>query len=120
MNKTEKTIGAAKKVPTTRAAVAKEDPKVAVGQAAKRQLTGLVVSDKMTKTIVVQVDRRVKHAFYAKYVTRTQRYKAHDENGSAKMGDLVQISESRPLSKDKRWTLLKILRKAPQLAEANV
>lgn len=81
---------------------------------------GTVVSDKMQKTIVVQIDRRVRHTLYKKYVTKTRRFKAHDEMNEAKMGDLVEIVESRPLSRDKRWALRKVVRKAIQTAEANV
>lgn len=86
----------------------------------RREMTGVVVSDKMQKTIVVRVDRRVKHGLYGKYVTRSEKYKAHDEKNDAKIGDQVVVKESRPLSRDKRWVLTKILRKAAQTAEANV
>ena len=78
----------------------------------RKVLTGLVVSDKMSKTIVVDVDRKVRHRLYKKYVTRSRKFKAHDEKGEAKVGDLVLIVESRPLSKHKRWALQKIVRKA--------
>ncbi len=78
----------------------------------RRELVGLVVSDKMTKTIVVKVDRQVRHRLYKKYVTKSERYKAHDEKNSAKNGDLVSLIESRPLSKEKRWALKKIIRTA--------
>lgn len=77
-------------------------------------LTGIVVSDKMQKTIVVRIERRVRHGMYGKYVVSSQRYKAHDEGNTAKAGDLVSIIQSRPLSKDKRWALREILRKASQ------
>lgn len=77
---------------------------------------GIVVSDKMQKTIVVKVERRVKHGMYGKYVVRSQRYKAHDEENSAKVGDLVSLVQSRPLSKDKRWALQKIVRRGNQTA----
>lgn len=73
---------------------------------------GIVASDKMTKTIVVNLIRRVKHAKYGKYFTKTKRVKAHDEKNEAKVGDQVLIVESRPLSKEKRYALKKILRKA--------
>jgi small subunit ribosomal protein S17 len=75
-------------------------------------LTGLVVSDKMQKTIVVRVERRVRHGMYGKYMNSSQRYKAHDEKNTAKTGDLVSIIQSRPLSKEKRWVLREIIRKA--------
>ncbi len=81
---------------------------------------GYVVSDKMQKTIVVKVDRRVRHRLYKKYVTRSQRYKAHDEKNDAKIGDLVQLVESRPLSREKRWVLKSIVRRAGQAAQINV
>lgn len=73
---------------------------------------GVVASDKMMKTIVVNLVRRVKHAKYGKYFTKTKRVKAHDEKNEAKIGDQVLLVESRPLSKDKRYALKQILRKA--------
>jgi len=73
-----------------------------------RSLTGKVVSDKMDKTIVVLIERRVKHPIYGKYVSKSSKLKAHDEQNECKMGDLVTISESRPLSKTKSWALVKI------------
>ncbi len=72
----------------------------------RRRLVGIVVSDKMDKTITVRVERRVKHARYHKYVTRRKTYKAHDEDNSCKVDDQVVIEESRPLSKHKRWILV--------------
>ena len=74
-------------------------------------MVGTVVSDKMQKTIVVRVERKVKEGSYGKYVTRTERYKAHDEKGEAKVGDLVEVVSSRPLSRGKRWALKGILRR---------
>lgn len=73
-----------------------------------RTLTGKVVSDKMDKTVTVLIERRVKHPIYGKYVTKSSKLKAHDESNECKEGDLVTISESRPLSKTKSWTLVKI------------
>ena len=73
---------------------------------------GRVVSDKMEKTIVVEVERRVQEARYQRTIRRTSRFLAHDEAGTAKMGDRVRIEETRPLSKKKRWRLLEILTKA--------
>lgn len=73
---------------------------------AKRILQGVVVSDKMDKTVVVKVERRVRHPLYGKIVTLSKKYKAHDEANICKDGDKVQIQESRPLSKDKRWIVL--------------
>ncbi len=75
----------------------------------RRTQTGVVVSDKMEKTVVVKVDRLVKHPLYNKYIQRSVKYKVHDELNSCKTGDKVQIEECRPLSKDKRWTLRQIL-----------
>ena len=74
----------------------------------RRVQEGVVVSDKMDKTVVVKVDRLVKHAVYNKYIKRSVTYKVHDENNSCKVGDRVQIIECRPLSKDKRWNLKQI------------
>jgi small subunit ribosomal protein S17 len=73
---------------------------------------GYVLSDKMDKTIVVEVEDRVKHPLYGKVIRRTSKVKAHDEAGSAGIGDLVLISETRPLSATKRWRLVEILEKA--------
>jgi small subunit ribosomal protein S17 len=73
----------------------------------RRTLIGEVISDKMDKTVVVQVERRVRHAVYHKFMTRRTRYKAHDEQNECKIGDVVQIVESRPLSRDKRWRVQK-------------
>lgn len=72
-------------------------------------LTGVVVSDKMDKTVVVLVNRLVKHPLYKKYVRRRGKFMAHDEQNSARMGDTVEIISSRPLSKLKRWRLSKIV-----------
>jgi len=80
----------------------------------RKEVVGTVVSDKMQKTIVVKVDRRVRHPLYKKYVNRSRRFKAHDEKNTAKTGDLVRIIESRPLSRDKRWALQEILRRSAQ------
>ena len=72
---------------------------------------GTVVSSKMTKTVVVQVERRMKHGRYGKYMTEKKKYKCHDEHSSAKPGDKVRIVETRPLSKEKRWRVAEILAK---------
>ena len=72
----------------------------------------MVVSDKMDKTIVVAIRDSVKHPLYKKIIKRTVRFKAHDENNEAKIGDTVMIMETRPLSKDKNWRLVKIVEKA--------
>lgn len=73
---------------------------------------GLVVSDKMDKTIVVAVVRKVKHPLYKKYITRTKKFKAHDELNQCGIGDKVKIVETRPISKDKCWRLVEIIEKA--------
>lgn len=74
----------------------------------RRVQVGVVVSDKMDKTVVVKVDRLIKHQVYNKYIKRSATYKVHDENNSCKVGDRVSIIECRPLSKDKRWNLKQI------------
>ena len=79
---------------------------------ARKLRTGLVVSDKMDKTVVVRIDRRMPHPQYGKMVTRTRKLKAHDEENSAKLGDLVRIMETRPLSKDTRWRVVEIVERA--------
>jgi len=91
---------------------AANDAKV-VGERGDRKVRrGYVVSDKMEKTIVVEVEDRVKHPLYGKVIRRTSKVKAHDEQGTAGVGDLVVISETRPLSATKRWRLVEILEKA--------
>jgi len=72
----------------------------------KRILQGVVVSDKMNKTIVVQVERRVMHPIYKKFVRRTKKYSAHDEGNVHKVGETVRIQECRPISKRKRWEVI--------------
>ena len=78
----------------------------------RKTRTGLVVSDKMDKTIVVEIRTRVRHPLYGKIMNRTERFKAHDENNACGIGDFVRIMETRPLSKDKRWRLVEIVEKA--------
>lgn len=78
----------------------------------KRQLLGTVVSDKMEKSVVVLVERTVKHPLYKKFVKRYKKFAAHDEQNSCQVGDKVVIIESRPLSKTKRWRVSRILEKA--------
>lgn len=73
---------------------------------------GKVVSDKMDKTVIVTIERSVKHPLYKKIIKRTQRLKAHDEKNECKEGDRVKIMETRPLSKDKRWRVVEIIEKA--------
>ena len=74
-----------------------------------RSLTGVVTSDKMDKTIVVKIERKVKHALYGKYIRRSTKFHVHDENNEGKIGDTVVFKESRPYSKSKHWKLLKVV-----------
>jgi small subunit ribosomal protein S17 len=78
-----------------------------------RRIRGIVKSDKMEKTITVSVERNVKHPRYGKYVTRATTMMAHDAHNDAREGDLVEIEQTRPLSKNKCWRLVRILRRAP-------
>ena len=78
----------------------------------KRTLVGKVVSDKRTKTVTVLVERRVKHPIYDKIMIKSSKYHAHDEMGEYKMGDTVEIMESRPLSKTKNWVTTRLVQKA--------
>ena len=79
---------------------------------ARKVREGVVVSDKMDKTVVVAIEQRVKHPLYGKVMTKTERLKAHDEANSAGIGDRVRVMETRPLSASKRWRLVEILEKA--------
>ena len=83
-----------------------------VTRTSRKTRVGVVVSDKMDKTVVVSIERRVQHPVYGKMVRRTKRLKAHDERNDAKTGDTVRIMETRPLSKDKRWRLVEIVERA--------
>lgn len=78
----------------------------------KRTLVGKVVSDKRAKTVTVLVERRVKHELYGKIVGKSSKYHAHDENNEYKMGDVIEITESRPLSKTKNWVASRLVTKA--------
>jgi len=78
----------------------------------RKERIGVVISDKMDKTITVQVDRVIRHPVYNKMVRTATKFKAHDEKNSAKIGDVVKIEETRPLSKTKRWRLVEIIEKA--------
>ena len=93
-------------------AVAETKAQTSKPRGRRKSRQGLVVSDKMDKTIVVQVSRLVKHPIYKKYVRSRVNYKAHDPRNEAKTGDQVMIEECRPMSRDKRWRLEKITRKA--------
>ena len=83
-------------------------------QSRRRRKTriGIVSSDKMTKTITVSVERKIKHPLYGKFLKKTNKFHAHDENNECNIGDMVKIMETRPLSKTKRWRLVEVLEKA--------
>ena len=83
--------------------------------AGRAEKQGVVVSDKMQKSVIVATERRVQHDVYGKMQKRTSRFVAHDENNDAKLGDTVVIAESRPLSKLKRWALVRIVTRASQV-----
>jgi small subunit ribosomal protein S17 len=89
-----------------------ENTENSVARASRKTRVGLVVSDKMEKTVVVSIERRVQHPVYGKMVRRTKRFKAHDERNEAKTGDTVRIMETRPMSKDKRWRVVEIVERA--------
>lgn len=78
----------------------------------RKERVGRVVSNKMTKTITIAVDRKVKHAIYGKFMNKTTKLMAHDEKNEAGIGDTVRIMETRPMSKNKRWRLVEIIEKA--------
>lgn len=86
----------------------------------RNEVVGRVVSDKMTKTISVQAFSLIKHSRYGKFIRKSSVFKAHDEKGEAKLGDLVRIFETRPLSKTKRWTLAEIVEKSKQVSGVEV
>lgn len=88
---------------------------MAEAQKTVRTLTGKVVSDKMDKTITVLIERRVKHPIYGKYVKRSTKLHAHDENNQCRLGDLVTIRETRPLAKTKAWTLVEVVERAVEV-----
>ena len=85
-------------------------------QSNARKLTGRVVSDKMKKTVTVLVERKVKHPLYGKFVRRSKKYHAHDENNDFHPGDLVLIEETRPMSRTKTWKVVKLVEKAKEEA----
>ncbi|MEQ8583686.1 MAG: 30S ribosomal protein S17 [Marinoscillum sp.] len=78
----------------------------------RKERVGQVVSNKMQKTITIKVDRKVKHPIYGKFIRKTTKFSAHDENNDCNIGDTVRIMETRPLSKNKRWRLVEILERA--------
>ena len=86
---------------------------------ALKERVGTVVSDKMDKTVVVAVENRFPHPIYQKTVSRTTRYKAHDENNTVRVGDRVRITETRPLSRHKRWAIAEVLIHSPKAEEVN-
>ena len=79
----------------------------------RKTFVGIVKSDKMDKSITVEVERRVKHPMYGKYLTRSRKFLAHDEKGEAHTGDRVEICETRPMSKNKCWRLIRVIVRAP-------
>jgi small subunit ribosomal protein S17 len=83
--------------------------------AAKAEITGVVVSDKMQKTVTVAVERQVRHDVYGKTQRRTSKFLAHDESSAAKVGDRVAIVEARPMSRRKRWVVTRVVEKAKQI-----
>ncbi len=92
----------------------------ATKQTIQKELVGVVVSDRMTKTIVVEVSRRERHARYQKVMTRYKRFYAHDEQETAGLGDEVRIVATRPLSRLKRWTLAEVVKKAEVVEKVEV
>jgi small subunit ribosomal protein S17 len=88
---------------------------VAENQGNRKTRVGTVTSDKMEKTITVSIETVQQHPLYKKTIKTSKKYKVHDENNEAKIGDVVKIMETRPLSKDKRWTLVEIIQKAKTL-----
>lgn len=87
-------------------------PSSAVERNDRKVMQGMVTSNKMSKTLVIQIDRKVKHPMYEKFVSRRTKLYAHDEKGEAKVGDIVEVVQTRPLSKLKRWRLVRIIQKA--------
>jgi small subunit ribosomal protein S17 len=94
------------------AELARTETTQATDRNSRKTRIGMVVSDKMQKTVVVSIERRVQHPVYGKMVRRTKKLKAHDEQNEAKTGDTVRIMETRPLSKDKRWRVVEIIERA--------
>jgi len=82
------------------------------GRNLRKERVGVVVSNKMEKTITVNVDRKIKHAVYGKFMNRSKKFAAHDEKNECGIGDTVRIAETRPLSKNKRWRLVEIIERA--------
>ncbi len=78
----------------------------------RKERTGIVTSNKMDKTVTVSIERKVKHPIYGKFVKSTKKFKAHDEKNDANMGDIVKITETRPMSKTKRWRVVEVVERA--------
>jgi small subunit ribosomal protein S17 len=117
---TEKKAPAAKaSKPAKAAASAASATETAADRKDRRTLVGEVTSDKMHKTVVVRVTHRVRSAQYQKYMTKRVKYKAHDEKNEFKIGDRVEIAESRPLSRDKRWRVTRLIERAKESIAAN-
>ena len=93
-------------------AMAEATPARSASRGQRKTRIGVVTSDKMMKTIVVRTDRLTRHARYSRTITRRTRFKVHDESNDAKVGDVVEIMETRPLSKHKRWRLVNVVRRA--------
>jgi small subunit ribosomal protein S17 len=89
-----------------------EERTTAAERGARKVRTGVVVSDKMDKTVVVRIDRQVKHAVYGKIVRRSSKLAAHDEANEARVGDVVRVMETRPISKSKRWRVVEVVERA--------
>ncbi|MHB1220704.1 MAG: 30S ribosomal protein S17 [Gammaproteobacteria bacterium] len=85
-----------------------------IEQKSEKTIIGTVISDKMDKTIVVQIERKVKHELYGKYLRRFSKMYAHDETNACRIGDLVKIKHTRPLSKTKRWSLVEVIKQEEQ------
>ena len=85
---------------------------MSVERALRKEKTGIVTSNKMQQSIVVSVERKVKHPIYGKFISQTVKFMAHDENNTCGIGDKVRVMETRPISKNKRWRLVEILEKA--------
>ena len=92
--------------------MSQEQEVTAAERGARKVRTGVVVSDKMDKTVVVRIDRQVRHALYQKTVRRSSKLSAHDETNEAHLGDIVRVMETRPVSKSKRWRVIEIVERA--------
>ena len=93
-------------------------PETAVERTKRKTFSGIVVSDRMSKTRTVEVTRLVRHAFYEKIIKKSSRFSVHDEANESRQGDLVEIASSRPLSRTKRWRLVRVIKAAPRTAAA--